>query len=202
MGTRSSASIRSLPPGTSFPPYRVEARGDQVQAAPLEGAPETERLETLSLPSGVVAEPPASSDPARNPGAARLACTTLARELGRELRVRHGVDVRDDVDGLETAQRFLRETFVDGRVRTADEEREIMRHGAFLSELIARRLGGVWVEVQARDAGTWAMLVPSRSHPLEVLRVWPFGRVLRFVVMGHRERDLVSYYLELEARSR
>ncbi len=46
------------------------------------------------------------------------------------------------------------------------------------------------------------MLVPSRSRPQEVVRVWPFGRVLRFVVMGHRERDLVSYYLELEGRSR
>ena len=77
-----------------------------------------------------------------------------------------------------------------------------MRHGAFLSELIARRLGGAWVEVQSRDAGTWAMLVPSRSRPDELVRVWPFGRVLRFVAMGHRERDLVSYYLELEGRSR
>jgi hypothetical protein len=112
------------------------------------------------------------------------------------------VEIRDDLDGLETAQRYLRETFVDGRVRTSEEEREIMRHGAFLSELLARRLGGAWVEVQSSDAGTWAMLLPSRGRPGEVLRVWPFGRVLRFVVMGHRERDLVSYVLDLEARSR
>jgi hypothetical protein len=198
----SSASMRSLPPGTSFPPYRVEARGERTPTSLVQGTAETERLETLSLPPGVHAEPPPSNDPPRNPGAARLACTYLARELGRELRLRHGVDIRDDLDGLETAQRYLRETFVDGRVRTPDEEREIMRHGAFLSELVARRLGGAWVEVQSRDAGTWAMLVPSRSRPQEVVRVWPFGRVLRFVVMGHRERDLVSYYLELEGRSR
>jgi hypothetical protein len=32
--------------------------------------------------------------------------------------------------------------------------------------------------------------------------VWPFARVLRFVAMGHKERDLVSYYLELQARAR
>jgi len=198
----SSASMRSLPPGTSFPPYRVEPRGDRGPASLLQSSAESERVETLSLPPGVQAEPPPSNDPPRNPGAARLACTYLARELGRELRLRHGVDIRDDVDGLETAQRYLRETFVDGRVRTPDEEREIMRHGALLSELVARRLGGTWVEVQSRDAGTWAMLVPSRSRPQEVVRVWPFGRVLRFVVMGHRERDLVSYYLELEGRSR
>jgi hypothetical protein len=33
-------------------------------------------------------------------------------------------------------------------------------------------------------------------------RTWPFGRVVRFVSMGHREKDLVSYYLELAARAR
>lgn len=199
---RSSAAIRSLPPGTSFPPFRIEVRGDDgLEAAPA-SHPEPQRLETLALPAGVMGEPPPPDDPPRNPTAARLACTHLARELGRELRLRHGVEIQDDVDGLETAQRYLRETFVDGRVRTALEEREIMRHGAFLGELLARRLRGAWTEVQSRDAGTWAMLIPPRARPDEVLRVWPFGRVLRFVVMGHKERDLVSYYLELEGRVR
>jgi hypothetical protein len=200
--TRSSASMRSLPPGTSFPPYRIEARGERALGAIIATEEDAERLEMLALPPGVQAEPPPSNDPPRSPAAARAACTYLARELGRELRLRHSVEIQDDVAGLEVAQRYLRETFVDGRVRTPDEEREIMRHGAFLSELVARRLGGAWVEVQSRDAGTWAMLIPSRSRPAEAVRVWPFGRVLRFVVMGHRERDLVSYYLELEARSR
>lgn len=204
--TRSSAAMRSLPPGTSFPPYRMEPRLDRSLGVATAGAVETERVETLSLPAGVQALPPPSDDPPRNPTAARLACTYLARELGRELRLRHGVEIQNDLDGLEIAQRYLRETFVDGRVRTTEEEREIMRHGAFLSELIARRLGGTWVEVESRDAGTWAMLLPARSssgaRSGEVVRVWPFGRVLRFVAMGHRERDLVSYYLELEARSR
>jgi hypothetical protein len=198
----SSASMRSLPPGTSFPPYRVEPRGERTLVAQAISSAEPERLETLALPPGVQAEAPPSNDPPRNPAAARLSCTYLARELGRELRLRHAVEIRDDLDGLETAQRYLRETFVDGRVRTPEEEREIMRHGGFLSELLARRLGGAWVEVQSSDAGTWAMLIPSRGRPGEVLRVWPFGRVLRFVVMGHRERDLVSYVLDLEARSR
>jgi hypothetical protein len=199
---RSSSAMRSLPPGTSFPPYRMEPRRERGLTPPAPENVEIERVETLSLPSGVQGEPPPADDPPRNPTAARLACTYLARELGRELRLRHNVDIQDDVAGLEMAQRYLREALVDGRVRTPDEEREVMRHGAFLSELVARRLGGRWVEVESRDAGTWAMLVPSRSNPDEVARVWPFGRVLRFVVMGHRERDLVSYYLELEARSR
>ncbi len=138
----------------------------------------------------------------RNPAAARLACTYLTRELGRELRLQHGVELRDDLDGLEAAQRYLRETLVDGRVRNPDEEREVMRYGAYVSELVARKLGGQWDDVTPRDAGTWAMIVRPRSRPNEAIRAWPFGRVLRFVVMAHRERDLVSYLLELEARAR
>jgi hypothetical protein len=31
--------------------------------------------------------------------------------------------------------------------------------------------------------------------------VWPIGRVVRYVTMQHRERDLVSYFLELQARA-
>jgi hypothetical protein len=103
---------------------------------------------------------------------------------------------------LETAQRFLREELIDGRIRTAEELRQVMRQGGFLSELLARRLGARWVDLDSTEPGRWAMLVPSRSRSDEVARVWPFARVLRFVAMGHKERDLVSYYLELEGRAR
>jgi hypothetical protein len=40
------------------------------------------------------------------------------------------------------------------------------------------------------------MFVPPRT------RTWPFGRVYRFLTLGHREKDLVSYYLDLAARAR
>jgi hypothetical protein len=116
--------------------------------------------------------------------------------------MRHGAELHSDVDGLEVAQRYLCETVGAEGVRTAEDEREAMRHGAFVSELLARRLGARWVDLESPDAGLWAMLVPSRSHPHEVSRVWPFARVLRFVVQRHKERDLVSYYLQLEARAR
>jgi hypothetical protein len=106
------------------------------------------------------------------------------------------------VDGLEIAQRFLRESHGDGNDRSVDTELEIRRHGAFLSELLARRLGARWADSPASDPKSWAMLIPSTSRPDEVVRVWPFARCARFVAMGHRERDLVSYYLELEARAR
>jgi hypothetical protein len=176
---------------------------------------DAERLETLSLPAGLQGMPiPALDEPPRAPPAARLAFTFLARELGRELRLRHGVELETNVDGLEIAQRYLRERLADGRVRSREDERELMRNGAFLSELLARRLGAFWVDLESTDSARWTMLVPAAppvqgmvqasldGGPPEPTRVWPFARVLRFVAMGHKERDLVSYYLELEARSR
>jgi len=200
---RPSAAMRTLPPGTSLPPYRLEARGERVWSTPPPRDVDVERLETLSLPAGMRGdEPPPLDEHPRTGPAARLTCTFLARELGRELRARYAVEVRSDVDGLETAQRYLREEFVDGRVRTAEELREVMRQGGFLGELLARRLGARWVDLESPEPGRWAMLVPSRSRTDEVARVWPFARVLRFVAMGHKERDLVSYYLELEGRAR
>ncbi|HEY8087087.1 MAG TPA: hypothetical protein VIF09_04565, partial [Polyangiaceae bacterium] len=200
--SRPSATMRTLPPGTSLPPYRIEPRGERGWSSPPPRHVEFERLETLSLPAGVRDDTPEPANPPTTATAARHVCTLLARELGRELRQRFSVEAHDDLDGLEKAQRYLRESLVDGRVRTPDEMREVMRHGGFLAELLARRLGGRWVDLESPEAGRWAMLIPSLQRPDEVARVWPFARVLRFVTMGHKERDLVSYYLELEARAR
>ena len=172
---------------------------------------EVERLETLSLPAGLQGvPPPALDEPPRAPPAARLAFTFLTRELGREIRMRHGFELQTDLEGLELAQRFLREKLTDGRVRTRDDERELMRSGAFLSELLARKLAAFWVDLESTDSARWAMLVPAgdardgaaSGYPPEPTRVWPFARVLRFVAMGHKERDLVAYFLELEASAR
>ena len=116
--------------------------------------------------------------------------------------MRYGVDLRSDLEGLEIAQRYLREAFPSEGVHTAEDEREVMRHGAFLSELLARRLGARWIDLGPADPGRWAMLVPSSSRTNEVCRTWPFGRVLRFIALKHKERDLVSYYLQLEAHAR
>jgi hypothetical protein len=120
--------------------------------------------------------------------------TRLTRELGAELSTRHGVEVQSDVNGLELAQRYLHES--------PGGERAVMQHGAFLSELLARHLNARWVDLDSDKPEHWSMLIPSKSHTDEVVRVWPFARVLRFILMGHKERDLVSYYLELETRTR
>jgi hypothetical protein len=191
---------------------------DKAPARTLTPAPtssprtgDAERLETLSLPAGLQGlNPPALDEPPRAPPAARLAFTFLTRELGRELRMRHGIELQTDTEGLEQAQRYLRERLTDGRVRTREDERELMRNGAFLSELLARRLGAFWIDLDSSDCARWAMLIPAGDpraganpeFPPEPTRVWPFARVLRFVAMGHKERDLVSYYLELEAIAR
>ena len=52
----------------------------------------------------------------------------------------------------------------------------------------------VLMDIDAPDLGHWSMVVPPDT------RVWPFGRVLRLVQMGHKERDLVSYFFELQSR--
>ena len=185
--------------GAKLPPLRSEPATGRESAVD----PPAEPLATLSLPS----QPPEDAAPGhpqapRTANAARFTCTHLARELGRELTLRHGTDIRLDVTGLEYAQAVLRETMPDGRVYNLDHQRSIMRTGAFLSELLARKVGARWIDLESSDPGLWAMRVASRSRPGDATRIWPIGRVLRFVVHTHRERDLVSYYLELEARSR
>jgi hypothetical protein len=127
---------------------------------------------------------------------ARVQFTMLARELGLDYRLKRGIDLRADVSGIETMQSVLLETFPTRVVRNADEAYEIRRHGALLSEILARRLDAEWLDISPNDLGYWAMIVPPDT------RVWPFGRVARLVTMGHKERDLVAYFLELKSRAR
>jgi hypothetical protein len=187
-------------------PLGPEAAGSRARSVPPPAPAGGEALDSLGLPAGALdaaAETGASSaDPPRTPLEVRVHCTLLTRELGRALR-EEGLDPRCDLDGLEMAQRHLREALPEAgqRALRGDEQRQLARYGAFLSELLARRLGARWAEPVPPDAQRWAMLLPSASRA-EPTRVWPFARVARFAVMGHKERDLVSYYLEIEARTR
>lgn len=200
-GSRSDR-MSNLSVDMSLPILHIELRGDRVWSIAPEGEIAVENAERIALPVGMHDEPPPHDEPPRSPPAARLVCTYLTRELGRELRMRHNVELRTDVDGLEIAQRYLREGVSGERARSSEEQREMMRHGAFIAELLARRLGARWIDLESPDPGHWAMLVPSRMKPDAVCRVWPFGRVLRFIAQKHKERDLVSYYLQLEAHVR
>jgi hypothetical protein len=196
------SSRTSLRPGAAF---TAEAAGTASWSVPPPALAGGEPLESLGLPAGALdtGEPPLTpGDVPRTPLEARIHCTLLTRELGRSLR-EEGAEPRCDIEGLEIAQRYLREALPEAGTRPLrpEEQRYVTQHGAFLSELLARKLGARWVDLASPDAQRWAMLVPSVSRS-ELTRVWPFARVARFAVMGHRERDLVSYYLEIEARTR
>ncbi len=140
--------------------------------------------------------PPAVSDERmREAYEARVRCTELSRELGRLYRLQCGVELRTDVASIEAMQAQLIERYHAGGVRTSAAAEDVRRHGAFLSEILARTLRATWTDVRPSELGHWAMFVPPDT------RVWPFARVLRLITMGFKERDLVSYYLELHARS-
>lgn len=140
--------------------------------------------------------PPSLAD-ARVRGAyeARMQCTVMARELGMLYRTQHSIELRNDLASLEAVQAELVARYHETGVRTVSAMLDLRRHGAFLSEMIARSVHGTWLEVSPSELGHWTMFVPPDT------RVWPFARVLRFVTMGSKERDLVAYFLELHARS-
>jgi len=187
----------SLPPYQSAPPPAPDV---EIPRAPLtmrRGRREPPELaEKLSLPMGMVGEPAPPGRLPTNVNEARITFTFWTRELGKKIRERYRSDLKTDVISIETMQRFIYERFPNGRVETDADRQSASLYGAFLSEILARRLGAYWVDIGPTELGYWAMLIAPTT------RVHPFGRVLRFIHMGHRERDLVSYYLELETRQR
>jgi hypothetical protein len=168
---------------------------------PTRPPPQTrfEIVESLSLPPGLTE---AMLDPGAkpsNPTQARIAMTRLSRTLGRDYRLWYGTTLKINAIAIETMQRHLRRRFDDASADTRTAKRleaELTRHGAFLSEILARSLGGAWVDVSGDQPGRWAMVI----HPN--VRVWPIGRVYRFFKHGHLEADLVAFFLELEAGAR
>jgi hypothetical protein len=149
----------------------------------------------------------------------RIAMTRLARDIGRDYRLWYGTALKTDLLAIDAMQRHLRRRYPDEPTEEAglrQLEKELMRHGALLSEILARTLGAEWVDVSSEHPGQWAMVIrphaqgdrptyddparsdrPMRDVPPSV-RVWPIGRVYRFYRQGHRESDLVAFYLDLE----
>ena len=93
-------------------------------------------------------------------------------------------------------QQHLRRRYSGAQISDPKVAWELRRHGALLSETLARSLGADWEDVSPSEPGYWTMWIPPGT------RSWPIGRVYRFVALGQRQRDLVSYYLELEDRAR
>jgi hypothetical protein len=202
-GDRPSASGlagggRSYMHGSSLPPYRQESPAPLLTKAPLlpKLGSSDELAEHLALPPGIGIDTRPLDVLPKSVLEARIQFTLLSRELGLDYRLKRGIDLRADVSGVEAMGSVLLESFPDRIVKTPEEAYEIRRHGAFLSEILARRLGAEWLDITPNELGYWAMIVPPET------RVWPFGRVARLIAMGHKERDLVSYFLELQSRAR
>jgi hypothetical protein len=185
--------------GAANPPYRIEEPAPLLARAPLfppSGAPSDELAEDLAWPANMSIEPGPIGARPESILEARLRFTQLARDLGAEYREQRGIELRADVSGIEAMQAVLLETFPDHTVRTEEEAEILRRHGALLGEILARRLDAEWIDISPPELGDWSMIVPPD------MRVWPFGRIARLIQMGHKERDLVSTFLELSARAR
>jgi len=193
-----AAPAKSTLHGASLPPFRLENPPPLLPKAPLlpKLGPADELAEHLSLPPGLTAEPRAEGALPESVLEARVVFTQLARELGLDFRLRRGIELRADVSGIEAMQAVLLERFPDHSIPSPEAALELRRHGAFLSEILARRLDAEWVDISPNELGYWAMIIPPDT------RVWPFGRVARLIEMGHKERDLVSYFFELSSRAR
>lgn len=195
----SESNIRVKMYGASLPPYKHEAPTPLIARAPLLpkiGGPDDELAEHLALPAGLAPDATMRSGLPKSVLEARVQFTMLSRQLGHEYRERRGIELRADVSGIEAMQAVLLESFPDHTLHTARDVEQLKRHGAFLSEILIRRLDAEWVDISPIELGYWSLIVPPDT------RVWPFGRIARFVQMGHRERDLVSYFFELSSRMR
>ena len=198
-GGSSPPEVASSVHGASLPPFRIERPPPPLPKAPLMpklGGAADELAEHLPLPAGLGRDPRPLDTLPKSVLEARVAFTLLARELGLDYRLRRGIELRADVSGIEAMQSVLLESFPDHTILTQEDACELRRHGALLSEILARRLEAEWIDISPNQVGYWAMIVPPDT------RVWPFGRVARLVEMGHKERDLVSFFFEIQSRAR
>jgi hypothetical protein len=202
------------PPGASRPPYessphayaalvvpsapRVPAEAAAVAPAPKFRHGRPEIVETLSLPAGITEDMLPEGAPARGAKQVRLAMIRQARTLGRDYRIWYGTTLVTSAVAIETMQRHLRRRFDEARdaQQVRSLEAELTRHGALLSEILARTLGAEWADVSHAQPGHWTMSLPWG------LVVWPIGRVYRFFRRGQREEDLVAFYLDLDTQAR
>jgi hypothetical protein len=155
-----------------------------------------ELIESLALPLGASESILGLNELPTTCAQARVAMTRLARDLARDYRLWYAKTLRCNVLAVEAMQQHLANRFAGAPIAEPMVAWELRRHGALLSEIIARALDGGWSDIGPSEPGYWAMIVPPAT------RTWPIGRVYRFVALGNSERDLVSYYLDLETRVR
>jgi hypothetical protein len=191
-------SPQEIPAPQTQPPPPVYAMTSErgIVRSMRPRAYDPELVESLALPMGASESALGVNELPTNPLQARVAMTRLARDLARDYRLWYAKTLRCDVMAVESMQQHLANRFAGAPIAEPAVAWELRRHGALLSEIAARSLGGDWVDVGPTEPGYWAMQIPPAT------RTWPIGRVYRYVSLGNRERDLVSYFLDLEARSR
>jgi hypothetical protein len=157
---------------------------------------EPEFVESLALPLGASESALGINELPRTPLQARVAMTRLSRDLARDYRLWYGKSLRCNVLAIDSMQQHLSHRFAGAPIEDESVAWELRRHGALLSEILARCLGAEWVDIGPSEPGYWAMIAPPQT------RLYPIGRVYRFVSLGNRARDLVGYYLDLDSRVR
>jgi hypothetical protein len=194
--------VGAPPPGASLPPFATEPppspRAEPPPSGPRRdyGRYPVEIVEALALPEGADESMLAPGSSPKTALEARIAFTRIARDVGRDYRLFYGTTLKTDWIAVDAMQRHLRGRFGQTREADARLRDELFRHGALLSEIIARTLHASWVDITPSEPGYWAMLVPPAT------RTFPVGRVHRFFALGNEEKDLVGYCLELESRAR
>jgi hypothetical protein len=184
-----------LPPALSIPPPPTSF-GTGQPAGRTQPRYDPELVESLELPLGSSEEDLAPDQRPANAAEARVAMIRLARDLARDYRLWYGRTLRCDIHAIDLMQQHLLSRFTGAPIDDTGVAWELRRHGALLSEIVARALGGFWADVGPSEPGYWVMTVPP------ALRTCPIGRVYRFVALGRRERDLVSHFLALEGAAR
>ncbi len=192
--------LGDVPPPAALPPAVSTAPPAASSAAPpperRRGRYEPELVEPLSLPEGATEDDLKADARPTTPAQARIAMTRLSRDLARDYRLWYGRTLRCDVHAIDAMQQHLLSRYSGATLDDPAVAWELRRHGALLSEVFARALGGAWTDVSPSEPGYWVMTMPPG------VRTCPIGRVYRFVALGRQERDLVSHFLSLDARAR
>jgi hypothetical protein len=155
-----------------------------------------ECIEDLSLPVHLRDDMLLAGEMPRNEAGMRIGIIRLVRELGRDYLRWYGSSLQTDLAAIDTMQRHLRGLageVLAGRVDASSLSPEIVRHGALLGEILARRAGGRWGQLLGRTPGAWQMTFPSGDV------VCPIGRVHRLVLGRGKDEDIVALFVQVHS---
>jgi hypothetical protein len=191
---------KEAPHPTGPPPPLLLPAGPppRTHNTPMPRFYQPELVESLALPMGSNESDLGVNVRPTTTAHARIAMIRLARDLARDYRLWYGKALRCDVIAIDGMQQHLMQRYAGASIADEEVAWELRRHGALLSEIVARKLGGGWVDVTPSEPGYWAMALGGGA----AMRTHPIGRVYRYVSLGHRERDLVSYFIDLETKLR